>query len=76
MAATIDTARVPAYYRRDLERFDNLFRKADAIVTMPDGFAHIDESKVPTASVRAYRLLIQYGAANGWPLSLAEIDPS
>lgn len=65
---------VPAFYRRDLERFDAAFRKHDAIATTADGFTYIDETKVPADLVRAYRLLMRYGAANGLPLSLAEID--
>lgn len=64
----------PAYYRADLARFDALFRKADAIVTLDDGFAYIDEEKAPADAVRAYRLLMQYGMANGLPLSLDDID--
>ncbi|MET8866513.1 hypothetical protein ABZW11_26545 [Nonomuraea sp. NPDC004580] len=67
-----DYSPVPAYYRADLQRFDNLFRKADAIVTLPDGFAYIDEEKAPADAVRAYRLLMQFAMANGWPLSLED----
>lgn len=52
-------------FAADLARFDAMFTKADAIRTEADGFQWIDQSKVPAQVVSAYRLLMQYGYANG-----------
>ena len=53
-------------FTADIARFDAMFTEADAIRTDPtDGFRWIDESKVPASAVSAYRLLMQYGYANG-----------
>lgn len=55
-------------FANDLARFDKVFRDADALVEGFDGaepFTYIDESKVSAETMRAYRRLIQYGAANG-----------
>lgn len=52
-------------FNTDLARFDAMFRKADAIRTEADGFAWIDQTKVPASAVRAYQRLMQYGYANG-----------
>ena len=52
-------------FAADLARYDAAFTKAGAIVTTTEGFAYIDESKVPAALVRGYRTLMSYGYANG-----------
>ena len=48
-----------------MARFDEAFRKADAIRTDPDGFRWIDQARVPAAMLSAFRRLTEYGYANG-----------
>lgn len=62
-----------ALFAADLANMTAAFRKFGAVVTTEDGFAYVDESKVPATFerdperlVRAYRGLIQYGHANGF----------
>lgn len=52
-------------FTADLARYDAMFRNADAIRTDADGFAWIDQSKVPVSAIRSYQLLMQFGYANG-----------
>ena len=54
-----------AVFDADLARFDAAFKAADAIVTEPDGFTWIDETRVPAGMVDAYAGLRSYGYANG-----------
>jgi hypothetical protein len=52
-------------FEADMARFDQAFRKADAIRTDADGFAWIDASRVPAAMLRSYRRLVEYGYVTG-----------
>lgn len=52
-------------FEADLARFDQAFRKVDAIRTEPDGFAWIDTTKVPADMLRSYQRLIEHGYATG-----------
>lgn len=52
-------------FQADMARFDQAFRKLDAIRVEADGFAWIDTDKVPAALLSSYRRLVEYGYANG-----------
>jgi hypothetical protein len=52
-------------FRADLERFNRTLEASGAVVTLEDGWRGIDGSRVPAELLSAYRLLIQYGYANG-----------
>lgn len=54
-----------AVFDADAARFDKAFRSAGAIVTEADGFEWVDEAKVPSQLISAYRSFVQYGFANG-----------
>lgn len=55
----------PNHVERDLERFNKAFERAGAVRTALDGFQWVDDTKVPPELMRAYRLTLQYGLANG-----------
>ena len=65
MAPCKDSHMTTKTFDADLARFDAMFTKADAIRTESDGFQWIDQSKVPASAVSAYRMLMQFGYANG-----------
>jgi hypothetical protein len=52
-------------FQADMARFDQAFRKLDAIRVDADGFAWIEEDKVPAALLSAYQRWVEYGYANG-----------
>lgn len=54
-----------AVFDADLARLNAGLLAADAVRTAPDGFQWVDETRAPARLVSAYRLLVQYGYANG-----------
>jgi hypothetical protein len=52
-------------FNADVARFDEAFRKADAIRTDDDGFQWIDATKVSPGLLNAYERFRQYGYATG-----------
>jgi hypothetical protein len=54
-----------AVFDRDAAKITGQIAALGAVVVEPDGFAWVDEAKVPADLLSAYRGLIQYGYANG-----------
>lgn len=54
-----------AVFDADHRRLNAALESAGAVVTLDDGTRAIDPERAPAPLLRTYRLLMQYGYANG-----------